>query len=426
MSGSIISRIPDLEALTYSLFQEREGRARGRKYFQVGDVDGNPGKSCTVWPAEGRFHDFNGDVGGDVVDLLRHRLNTDVAGVARWLQDNGWMTREAPRRPPPAPPPAKAPKLRLLDIAPPNAALPSQDTLLAAYRANPEGNPLSIVEGAPIPAHLYCTADGDGVLLVIRYPVIRQDDRHDKAVRRWSWSSRSGWWRAGGTSNALLPLYRLPALAAADPGQPILVVEGERTAETAAQMTAFSRYLATCAVGGSSPAPGTDWKPVAGHPVYVLPDADLPGNASRSFPRKVLEATLKAGATYTQIVNPQIVFERLGGSGTPPKGWDVADAEVDCPPLNLSEMAMTLDQWRRAGARTPAPRRPEASSASSAPSAADLLRQGLAGIFDKAAAGEYGRDDAPKTYGNCVDCGGPLRTPATDLCTECEEEDLSW
>ena len=419
MSGSIVSRIPDLEALTCSLFPGKE--ASGRKYFQVGDVDGNPGKSCTVWPTEGRFHDFNGDVGGDVVDILRHRLNTDVGGVSRWLEDNGWMAREATRRPPPAPPPAKAPKLRLLDIAPPDAALPSQDTLITAYRANPEGNLLPIVEGAVIPVHLYCTGKGDGVLLVIRYPVVGKDGQHDKAVRRWSWSSRSGWWRAGGTSNALLPLYRLPAFAAADPERPILVVEGERTAETAVGMSALSRYLVTCAVGGSSPAPGTDWKPVAGHPVYVLPDADLPENASRAFPRKVLEATLKAGASSTHIVNPQLVYERLGGSGTPPKGWDVADAEVDCPPLDLAEMVMTLDQWRRAGRRPPVPRRHEASPAVDTPSAADLLRQGLAQIFDKVASGEYGSGEPPTSMPSCSDCGGPTATAQARRCPDCAD-----
>ena len=419
MAGSIISRIPDLESLTYSLFPGKE--ARGRKYFQVGDVDGNPGKSCTVWPAEGRYHEFNGDEGGDVVDILRHRLNTDVAGVARWLEDNGWMAKETNRKPPPAPPPARAPELRLLDIAPPGAPLPNQETLLKAYRANPEGNPLPIVEDAPIPMHLYRTGGGDGVLLVIRYPVINREGQFDKAVRRWSWSSRSGWWRAGGTSNALLPLYRLPAFADADPDQPILVVEGERTAETAAETSAFSRYLATCAVGGSSPAPGTDWKPVAGHPVYVLPDADPPGNPSRAFPRKVIEATLKAGATSAQIVNPQLVFEQLGGSGTPPKGWDVADAEKDCPPLDLSELAMTLDQWRRAGARTLAPRRPEAQAAADGPSAADLLRQGLARVMEKAAAGEYGSDQVATVTSTCSDCGGATATPQAQRCPECAD-----
>ena len=411
MDGSILSRIINVESLTLTLFPGKE--PKGGKYFQVGDIDGNPGGSCTVWPAEGRFHEFNGGVGGDVVDILCHRLNTDVAGVARWLEDNGWMDKDTIRRPPPAPPPAESPTLRILDLAPPGAALPTERALLAAYRSNPEGNPLPIIEGVAIPVHTYCSARGDGVLLVVRYPVRRKDGQPDKAVRRWSWSSRSKRWRAGGTTNAMLPLYRLPALAASAESQPVLIVEGERTAAAAAEMALFDRYVTTCAVGGSSPAPGTDWKPVAGHPVYVLPDADLPGNPSRAFPRKVIGATLKAGASSTQIVNPQLVYERLGGSGTPDAGWDVADAEHDCPPINLDELTMTLEEWRRSGRLSPSIPGPREED--QPPSSADLLEEKMAGILARVSAGEYGH----AVISNCSDCGGPTATARAQRCPDC-------
>ena len=383
MARNIISRIRDVEALTYALFPRQE--RRDRKYFQVGDTDGNPGKSCTVWPAEGRYHEFNGGESGDVVDILGSRLKTDVPGVIRWLQDNGWMEREAARRSPPVPQHTEPPKLRMLHPAPADAPLPSQETLLTTYRQYPDNNPLTIDDGQPVQLHLYRTMRNHGLLLVVRYPVIKRDGSHDKAVRRWSWDALHEHWQAGGTKNAAPPLYRLPAWATAAPSQPILVVEGERTAEQAAEMSAFGNYLATCAVGGSNPASGTDWTPVAGRSVYVLPDADPPGNPSRAFPRKVMDAAMKAGANFAHIVNPQLVFEKLGGSGKPPKGWDVADAQQDCSPLDLSAMTMTLDEWRRRGAKTRLRvEKREPSPESQPTSAADMLRQSLDEIIKQA------------------------------------------
>ena len=419
MDRSIVSRIPDLETLTLSLFPGKE--PRGSKYFMVGDIDGNTGTSCAVWPTEGRYHEFNGGESGDVVDILRHRLNTDVVGVVKWLEDNGWMSRDAERRPPPAPPPPKEPKRRLLDLAPSDAALPGQNALAEAYRAHRDTNPLPLIKGVPIPVHLYRTMAGEGVLLVVRYPVLGRNDQPDKAVRRWSWDRRSLRWRPGGTANALLPLYRLDALYAKDVRHPVLVLEGESAVEAAANMVAFSDYVATCPVGGSTPAPGTDWKPVAGRRVFVIPDADPPGTPSRAFPRKVIEAATNAGAVDVILVDPEGVFRRLGGEGDVPRGWDVADALEDSPSLDLTELSITLREWRHRGALALPKPRTVVETGKHLTSSSQLLRGSVQDILTKAASGEYSNSSLPGRTSVCSDCGGPTATANAKRCPKCAD-----
>jgi putative DNA primase/helicase len=68
-----------------------------------------------------------------------------------------------------------------------------------------------------------------------------------------------------------LPLYRLPALAA--PGT-VFVLEGEKCAELAAGL----QLLATTSAHGSQAVAKTDWTPLCGRDVVVLPDADATGH----------------------------------------------------------------------------------------------------------------------------------------------------
>lgn len=68
------------------------------------------------------------------------------------------------------------------------------------------------------------------------------------------------------------PLYRLPTLADAER---IIVCEGERAADAAVSLG----YIATTSAGGSKAAGRTDWSPLAGRNVVLIPDNDRPGGA---------------------------------------------------------------------------------------------------------------------------------------------------
>ena len=69
------------------------------------------------------------------------------------------------------------------------------------------------------------------------------------------------------------PLYRLVELLASS-GR-VYVVEGEKAADAVASLG----LVATTSAGGAKAAAKTDWSPLAGRKVVILPDNDAPGEA---------------------------------------------------------------------------------------------------------------------------------------------------
>lgn len=125
----------------------------------------------------------------------------------------------------------------------------------------------------------------------------------------WKEGGRLGWkWKAAPVPR---PLFRLDALAGA-PAAPVLVVEGEKTAEAAARL--FPQLVPVCWSGGSKAVAKADWTPLRGRRVAILPDADAPGSAAAEA---VARAAAAAGADGVAIVPLPIGL---------PEGWDVADA----------------------------------------------------------------------------------------------------
>jgi hypothetical protein len=106
------------------------------------------------------------------------------------------------------------------------------------------------------------------------------------------------------------PLYHLDHLAGR-PGSPVLVVEGEKTADAAA--VRFPAYVVMTSPGGSKAARKADWKPLAGRAVAIWPDADEPG---KRYAQDVADMLRQAGAASVSVVAlpPGL-----------PVAWDLAD-----------------------------------------------------------------------------------------------------
>lgn len=112
-------------------------------------------------------------------------------------------------------------------------------------------------------------------------------------------------WRIGAMPGPR-PLYRLPELAGASR---VIVTEGEKCADVARSLG----FIATTSVGGAKAPDKTDWRPLAGKEVWILPDNDAAG---RQYARTVagILAKLKP-ATVVKIVE----LPRLPDAG------DIAD-----------------------------------------------------------------------------------------------------
>ena len=124
----------------------------------------------------------------------------------------------------------------------------------------------------------------------------------------WRKGGRLRWeWRAFAEPR---PLYGLQALAER-PAAPVLVVEGEKTADAAAGR--FGGFAVATWPGGSKASAKVDWSPLAGRDVVIVPDADEAGRKAASAVRERLAA---GGATTVAIVELP---------GFLPEGWDLAD-----------------------------------------------------------------------------------------------------
>ncbi len=131
-------------------------------------------------------------------------------------------------------------------------------------------------------------------------PLTLWRDTRDGSLR-WRWES----WPPQ------RPLYGLHGLAQR-PSAPVVVCEGEKAADAAAQL--LPGFVAVTSPNGSKSAGKANWLPLRGRAVTVWPDADAAGLA---YATTVTKLVIKAGAASVAISSPP-----QGVS----VGWDAADA----------------------------------------------------------------------------------------------------
>ena len=126
------------------------------------------------------------------------------------------------------------------------------------------------------------------------------------------------------------PLYRLPQLIAA-PDAPVLVVEGERTANAAALL--FPGHVVVSWCGGTAGVGHSDWQPLAARVVTLWPDNDTKGLACMAWLAGHLE---ERGGTVA-MVTPRADW---------PVKWDLADAADWTPEHAAAELQQLARPWQ--------------------------------------------------------------------------------
>src|SRR5262245_45025743 len=144
----------------------------------------------------------------------------------------------------------------------------------------------------------YHDAQGDPVGVVVRWD--KTDGKDIRPVARYE-----DGWRIGAMPDPR-PVYGLPDLAAA---RRVIVCEGEKAADAARSLG----FIATTSAGGSQAASKTDWRPLEGKEVWILPDNDPPGRKYADIVASIL-AKLTPAPVVRVVELPDL-----------PEGGDIVD-----------------------------------------------------------------------------------------------------
>lgn len=125
-----------------------------------------------------------------------------------------------------------------------------------------------------------------------------------KVIRPWSWDGSR--WRQT-VPKGPRPLYWARRAA----GAPVLVVEGEKTADAAARL--YPGHAVCCWSSGCKSVGRADWASLRGRLVWLWPDADEPGGQAMA---KLAGMLLALDCTVVVVENDPAA----------PLGWDLADA----------------------------------------------------------------------------------------------------
>lgn len=157
--------------------------------------------------------------------------------------------------------------------------------------------------GEPDSMWIYRVADGSAFGAVARW----NPEGARKEIRPIVWDGKKFITSGFGKDR---PLYNGDLLAAA-PAAPVLIVEGEKAADGAAQYVPEGWVVVTWQ-GGSKAVDQSDWSPLAGHSCVIWPDNDLPG----------AEAALEIQSVLTGIGVPTSIVALAPAW---PEGWDLGD-----------------------------------------------------------------------------------------------------
>jgi len=181
----------------------------------------------------------------------------------------------------------------------------------APASAPPPESPKLFEMGHATRRWIWRTNDGEIAFATYRFEFTNKKGEPDKDVRPMTYGTkngRAGWhWKAPPQPSAL---YRTPELIA-DTTVPVLVVEGEKTADAAAKL--FPEMAVVTWQGGGNAVHKAKWLHLTERSVIIWPDNDKPG---RKAAERIGRLAAEVEAAEVRIVQVPETW---------PNGWDLAD-----------------------------------------------------------------------------------------------------
>jgi putative DNA primase/helicase len=180
--------------------------------------------------------------------------------------------------------------------------------------------------GSPAVTYTYRNAQGELLGYVLRFQ--SGDDKKPLPCTLWEYPTGFREWKLKGFPQPY-PLYNLDKLSA-HPDTPVLVVEGEKSADAAEKL--FPDHVVTTCMHGAGSVDKADLSPMYGRDVFSWPDNDEPGQKYANDIAQRLLGVENAGKVSIMKILDVCPGKTEDGTAvletgfTAGKGWDAADA----------------------------------------------------------------------------------------------------
>ncbi|MEO6118599.1 MAG: DUF927 domain-containing protein [Methylotenera sp.] len=269
--------------------------------------------SASINIENGIFKDFAGDEkGGDLVAFTAGILKTNQTSAAEYLQK--FLVKQKGIKP-----------VSTVDA---EVTTSFSHTLVCPIPVDaPPVNYNFNYLGIPTRKHVYYDKDGQVVCYIYGFDKADGKKTFSPLTLHKDCDGRLKWKPVN--IPAPRPLYNLHLLTQ-KPAATVLIVEGEKTADAAAQL--FPDFIVVTTMNGSQSPEKSDLKPLIGRKVLIWPDHDEPGQKYADKLTELLysndakaDVNIMLPITYTAAydLNRKSIIEP---GFTPEKGWDAADA----------------------------------------------------------------------------------------------------
>jgi len=305
LNGQLAAHI---EPLLYKLFPDGPSKKTGREYRF-----GAKGSLLVNHNGEkaGQFYDFERGEGGGPLKLIARELKLDKADARAWAGEFLGIANEIKL-------PATFNKPKLSPEKDSNWVSIKPDPKVPAPKLEEQGK-LSYYY-KEVMRHPYHDERGNLLYYVTRLQDKNNPSRKITPPLSYGYFKNNpkqlSWERRGyKDENGKKPLYNLHHLRE-KPLAPVLIVEGEKTADKALEKFPDRDFICMTWSGGASSVPKADWSPLFGREVVVWPDNDEAGFRAAN---QVCEELKKVCASKVCMVERPELFAKL------PEKWDLAD-----------------------------------------------------------------------------------------------------
>lgn len=297
----------NLEILLYRLFPDGPTR-RDSRGFRFGN-NGSLAVTC-LGEKKGCYYNHENREGGGILNLIEKKMGLNKSEALEWACH--FLNEPREKSIPSHFSTAKFYKTKedkWISLTPPSGAIVSPLKTLSSYLDSeyrlisvyPYFNESGNAEFYTM--RLEKKEDGKKIILPVSYGKLNQEDQPSWKIKRNN--TKSGM------------LYNTHLLFQ-NPQKPILIVEGEKTAD-AAQNLLGNNYVVVTWLGGSSAAKDANWSQLFGKDVVIWPDNDSPGFKAAS---EIGVALRQVGVNSLKVVTSDILKDL-------PQKWDLADSLPD-------------------------------------------------------------------------------------------------